>query len=364
MGEQVAPLQQKVFNAADRWKPNRKPDDSSTFIITGGAGFIGSAIAWMLNSHGIENILLVDHLGNDPYKWKNLRGITFSDILSPSDFLNRIQQTAFPEASTVIHMGACSATTERDAEYLVETNYRYSKRIGTWAIENGKRFLYASSAAIYGDGSRGFSDAPNLLPHFRPLNMYGYSKQLFDLHVLRHGWDAQCVGLRFFNIFGPNEYHKGAMRSMIFKSVQQIRGNGEVCLFKSTDPRYADGQQVRDFLYVKDAVDLIWLILQRPDINGIFNIGSGEPHTWNDLAKAVFSALDINPLIRYIDMPADIKGQYQSFTCADLNALNSALGSPWPSFAFRDAVRDYVTGYLSTGDFENLDFNHQNMETK
>lgn len=325
-------------------------------IVTGGAGFIGSAIVWMLNNRGISDILIADNLGTDPLKWKNLRGLQFQDICSPDQLLHRLAAPDMPSVSTVIHMGACSTTTEPDADYLLENNYRYSQRLGAWALQNNARFIYASSAAIYGDGSLGFSDDPELLPRLRPLNMYGYSKQLFDLYVIRSGWADRCVGLRFFNIFGPNEYHKGPMRSMVFKAVEQIRSTGEVALFKSTDPRFADGEQLRDFYYVKEAVELIWQIMQRPGLSGIYNVGNATTASWNQLIAAVFSALGRPPRIRYIDMPADLVGRYQNYTCADMAALEAALGHGIPPQDLTRSVYDYVAGYLSGDTPINLDF--------
>ena len=330
--------------------------DAPAFIITGGAGFIGSAIAWMLNKRGIDDILIVDTLGTGSAKWLNLRGLRFRDIWSPAELLARLDDPALAGVSAVIHMGACSATTEADADYLLENNYRYSQRLGTWALGQGKRFLYASSAAVYGDGSLGFSDDPELLPRLRPLNMYGYSKQLFDLHVMRSGWDTGCVGLRYFNIFGPNEYHKGSMLSMVFKAVQQIRLSGQVRLFKSTVEQFADGEQVRDFLYVKDAAEIVWQLLERPQLAGIFNVGSGTASSWNALAKAVFQAMERPADIRYIDMPEELRGRYQSCTAADMRSLKAALGGAVPARPLAEAVEDYVKGYLAGAEPRNFDF--------
>lgn len=331
-------------------------DLSKTIVITGGAGFIGSAVAWMLNGHGIDDLLIVDTLGHDPFKWKNLRGLRFREICAPDVFLEELTTGKHANVGAILHLGACSATTEQDADFLLENNYRYSMAVAEWAMAQGIRLFYASSAAIYGDGSLGFADDPALLPRLRPLNMYGYSKQLFDLQVQRRGWDSQCVGLRFFNIFGPNEYHKKSMRSMMYQAVQQIRTSGEVRLFKSTDPRFADGDQIRDFLYVKDTADSIWQLMQRPDISGIFNIGSGVESTWNQLATGVFAAMDREPVIRYIDMPQELVGRYQSYTCADTSALRRALGDEFVPKTLPDAIRDYVCHYLLGDEPAHLDW--------
>lgn len=331
-------------------------DSSQKIVITGGAGFIGSAVAWMLNLRGLDDLLIVDQPGCDPYKWKNLRGLRFRDIQSPQLFLERLQANDHSDIDVIIHLGACSATTEQDADFLLDNNYRYSQKLAAWALEHGKRFIYASSAAVYGDGNLGFSDDPELLPRLRPLNMYGYSKQLFDLYVQRNGWDSRCVGLRFFNIFGPNEYHKKSMRSMVYQAVQQIRSDGEVRLFKSTDSRFGDGEQVRDFYYVKDAVEVIWQLMQRPDVAGIYNVGSGAASTWNSLAEAVFQSMERQPSIRYIDMPQELVGRYQSYTCADISALSSALGCKAPCSTLSQAVHDYACGYLTSDEPTYLDF--------
>lgn len=316
-------------------------------IVTGGAGFIGSAIVWMLNRQGIDDILIVDDLKSDSYKWQNLIGLRFHDIWSREDFPFRLDSDELRDAKSLIHMGACSSTMEEDADYLLDNNYRYSVTLGEWALRRGVRYIYASSASVYGDGSLGFDDDPKLTERLRPLNKYAYSKQLFDLHVIRRGWYKDVVGLRFFNVYGPNEYHKGPMRSMVLKAVEQVRDKGSISLFKSTDQRFGDGDQVRDFLYVKDAVNVIWGLLQDATIGGIFNVGGGEPHTWNELARNVFTAMEREPDIRYFDMPAELIPRYQSYTCAEIARLKSALGDDNVYFRpFQEAVRDYVQAYL------------------
>lgn len=310
-------------------------------VLTGGAGFIGSCMLSALNAAGRNDVLIVDALRTGE-KWKNLVGHSFIDIVSKETFRERMIVGDVDAVDTVIHMGACSTTTERDADYLYDNNFRYSTEIAEFALEAGARFIYASSAATYGDGSRGYSDRETNL---RPLNMYGYSKHLFDGWVREQGIEDQVVGLKFFNVFGPNEYHKGAQASMIFKAVGQVKEEGVVKLFASNHPDYADGEQRRDFVYVKDAVDIMLTLMQRPDVNGIFNLGTGVARSWNDVAKAVFAAMGKEARIEYIPMPSSIAGQYQNFTQADMSTLASTL----PSVSFRsleDSIADYVTGHL------------------
>lgn len=310
-------------------------------ILTGGAGFIGSCMLSALNAAGRNDVLIVDALRTGE-KWKNLVGHSFIDIVSKETFRERMMVGDVDAVDTVIHMGACSTTTERDADYLYDNNFRYSTEIAEFALEVGARFIYASSAATYGDGSRGYSDRETNL---RPLNMYGYSKHLFDEWVRGQGIEDHVVGLKFFNVFGPNEYHKGAQASMIFKAVGQVKEEGVVKLFASDHPDYADGEQRRDFVYVKDVVDIMLTLMQRPDVNGIFNLGTGVARSWNDVANAVFAAMGKEPRIEYIPMPSSIAGQYQNFTQADMSTLASIL----PSVKFRsleDSIADYVTGHL------------------
>ena len=226
-------------------------------VVTGGAGFIGSAFVWKLNQQGIENIIIVDNLGTSE-KWKNLVNLRFLEYIHKDDFLQMIYADQVPfTARAIIHLGACSSTTERNADYLWRNNYLYTCRLADWAIRNGIRFIYASSAATYGDGARGFSDDDALTPTLKPINMYGYSKQVFDIWTLRRGAEKQIAGIKFFNVFGPNEYHKGDMTSVIFKAFHQIRATSQVRLFKSHRPEYADGGQLRDFVYIKDCIDVL-----------------------------------------------------------------------------------------------------------
>ncbi len=229
----------------------------SRILVTGGAGFIGSALIWDLNQRGVDDILVADFLGTDE-KWRNLSPLRFDDYLEADDLLRRVENDdpALADVELVFHLGACSATTERDAGYLVRNNFEYTKKLAQWALAHDARFVYASSAATYGDGAAGMSDLESDLHVFRPLNMYGYSKQMFDAYAARHGFLDGIVGLKYFNVYGPNEDHKGDMRSLVHKAYRQIVETGKVQLFKSHRPDYRDGEQQRDFLYVKDAVNL------------------------------------------------------------------------------------------------------------
>ena len=314
-------------------------------IVTGGAGFIGSALIAELNRRQISDILVVDELGTDR-KWKNLRNLSFADYVEKADFLELVIEDKLDSpVDVVFHLGACSDTTETNASCLVKNNYEYSKLLAQWATDADIRFIYASSAATYGDGSAGFSDDEEKIEVLRPLNMYGYSKQLFDMWARRAGLLSKIVGLKYFNVFGPNEYHKGDMMSFVVKAFEQIRTTGKVRLFKSYQPEYADGEQVRDFLYVKDAVNMTLFFFDNPYINGIFNIGTGETRTWNDLVIAVFVGMGRKPNIEYIEMPTSIRNQYQYFTQADLSKLRKA-GYSKQTTPLEDAIRDYIQNYL------------------
>ncbi len=320
---------------------------SSRILVTGGAGFIGSALVWELNRGGCENIVVADFLGTSE-KWKNLVPLRFADYVEADDLRPRLRDGSLGGFDFVFHLGACSATTETDAAYLIRNNFEFTKDLAAWSLANDARFVYASSAATYGDGSAGMSDAPdNSLEAFRPLNMYGYSKHLFDLYAKRNGWLERIVGLKYFNIFGPNEGHKGDMRSVVHKSHAQVLADGVIRLFKSYRPDYADGEQQRDFLYIKDAVAMT-LHLATTGESGLFNIGSGEAHTWNELARAIFAALGREPRIEMIAMPEALREKYQYFTLADIGKLR-ASGYEAAVTPLEEAVRDYVTRYLSPG---------------
>jgi len=317
-------------------------------IVTGGAGFIGSALIAGLNKKNITDILVVDRLGKD-LKWKNLQNLSFADYVEKDDFLELvIEEKLDSPVDAVFHLGACSDTTETNASYLIKNNYEYTKLLAQWATDADIRFIYASSAATYGNGSVGFRDDKQKIEVLRPLNMYGYSKHLFDLWARRAGLFDRIVGLKYFNVFGPNEYHKADMKSFIVKAFEQIKGTGKVRLFKSYQQEYADGGQMRDFLYVKDAVDMTLFFLDNPQLSGLFNIGTGEARTWNDLVDAVFVSMGAEPDIEYIDMPASIRNQYQYFTQADISKLQKA-GYSKQTTTLEDAIKDYVQNYLQKG---------------
>ena len=315
-------------------------------IVTGGAGFIGSNIVKGLNDMGEDRILIVDRLGKDA-KWQNLTDLQFLDYEHKDDFMVKLEQGLFDHGIwAVIHMGACSSTTEADADYLMANNYSYSRKIASrYAGRSNLRFIYASSAATYGDGSSGYCDEHEASPALRPLNMYGYSKQFFDLWALKTGFLTKAVGLKYFNVFGPNEYHKDTMRSVAIRAYLQAKKTGRIKLFKSYKPDYADGEQKRDFIYVKDAVKITLHFLEKPDLNGLFNAGTGNPRTFNDLAAAVFSALKIEPNIEYVDMPEGLEKRYQYYTAADADKLRES-GYASTFLPLEDAVEDYVLNYL------------------
>jgi len=318
-------------------------------IVTGGAGFIGSAFVWKLNQEGINNIIIVDRLGTSD-KWKNLVNLSFVDYVHKDDFLEMVDTDMVPfDVDAIVHMGACSSTTERDADYLWHNNYAYTKLMAEWALARDIRFIYASSAATYGDGKKGFSDNHKKIGDLKPINMYGYSKQVFDLWVLRRKLENKVAGIKFFNVFGPNEYHKGDMSSVIFKAFHQIKETGKVQLFKSYKKEYEDGGQMRDFVYVKDCVNVMWWLLKNRKANGIFNLGTGEARTWNDLIKAVFTAMKKKTNIEYIEMPEALRNQYQYFTQAEMKKLKDA-GCPVKFASLEDSVRDYVVNYLQKSD--------------
>jgi ADP-L-glycero-D-manno-heptose 6-epimerase len=331
-----------------------KPNDFSDarVLVTGGAGFIGSALVWALNRRGCENIVVCDRLGTDK-KWRNLTPLRFADYVEADTLLPRLQAGALGKFDLILHLGACSSTTERDAGYLIRNNYEFTRDLAAWALgqkSRGKktRFVYASSAATYGDGSAGMDDDDAGLDQLRPLNMYGYSKHLFDLHARRAGFLNQIAGLKYFNVFGPNEDHKGDMRSLVHKSFGQVQTEGVIRLFKSYRSDFRDGEQKRDFLYVKDAVAMTLHLAATPKANGLFNIGSGAARTWLDLARAVFIALNRKPNIQFIEMPDSIRQKYQYFTEANLGRLRAA-GYTAPVTSLEDAVGDYVRNYLVSG---------------
>jgi ADP-L-glycero-D-manno-heptose 6-epimerase len=314
-------------------------------LVTGGAGFIGSALVWELNRRGAENVVISDLLGHSE-KWRNLPPLQFADYLEADDLRPRLLDGSLGRFDLILHLGACSATTERDATYLIRNNFEYTKDLAAWSLKHEARFVYASSAATYGDGSHGMDDTEDDLGRFRPLNMYGYSKHMFDEYAQRHGWLLRIVGLKYFNVFGPNEDHKADMRSVVHKSYAQVLETGTINLFKSHRPDYADGEQKRDFLYVKDAVQMTLHLAETPAAEGLYNLGSGEAHTWNELARAIFAALGREPRLHYIDMPETLRDKYQYYTRAEIGKLR-AHGYDQPLTPLNEAVADYVQNYLA-----------------
>jgi len=314
-------------------------------VVTGGAGFIGSAVVWKLNERSINNIIIVDHLGESD-KWKNLNGLNFADIYHKDEFYDLFTNDELPfETEAVFHLGACSSTTEKDADYLLYNNYRYTQELAKFALNNNARFIYASSAATYGGGERGYTDDENEIEKLRPLNMYGYSKQLFDLWAKKEGMLNEIVGLKYFNVYGPNEYHKGDMRSVIHKAFGQIGKTGKVKLFKSYKDEYKDGEQLRDFIYIKDAVEMTLYFLEHKDKNGLFNIGTGSARSWNDLVFSIFNSMNKPINIEYIEMPEYLREKYQYFTQADLAKLRKT-GYTKEISSIEKGVEDYVKNYL------------------
>jgi ADP-L-glycero-D-manno-heptose 6-epimerase len=326
--------------------------ESGTIIVTGGAGLIGSATVWALNQRGFNDIIVVDHLESDE-KWRNLAPLKFRDYLDRDEF-HEIIRTGDPvlgsRVTHVFHLGACSATTEQDAGYLMRNNFGYTRDLAEWSLNSNARFVYASSAATYGDGTEGMEDLGFDIDRLRPLNAYGYSKQVFDQFARRTGLDRVSVGLKYFNIFGPNEHHKGEMRSVVNKAFHQIQESGRIGLFKSYHPDYEDGRQMRDFLYVKDAAEITIHLAESGEAQGLFNVGSGKAQTWLELAEAIFAALGEDPQIEFVEMPEHLKGKYQYYTCAKVAKLRS-IGYDREPIPLSESVRDYVVNYLIPGKY-------------
>ena len=316
-------------------------------VVTGGAGLIGSALIWGLNNRNIENIWLVDSQESNDEKNKNLAPLSFSRHLSPEDFRKLVRENSdeLSSISTIFHLGACSSTTETNEAYLDDNNLGYTRELCEWSLAHGVRFVYASSASTYGDGSLGMDDQDLDLAKFHPLNLYGWSKHKFDLLAKENQWLEHIVGLKYFNVYGPNEEHKGDMRSVVSKAYEQIASTGEMTLFKSYHPDYGDGEQMRDFLYVKDAVLMTIWLAESTWANGLFNLGNGQARTWLDLGHSIFSALGTDSNIRFIEMPEILRDKYQYFTEAKIDKLRHA-GYTNELFALEDAVKDYVTQYL------------------
>ena len=322
-------------------------DNKAWIVVTGGSGFIGSNVVKELNRRGEERILVVDELVSDD-RWKNLRGLKFEDIWLSGKFREAFRADQLPAVKAVYHLGACSATTETNANYLLDNNYQYTRELCEWCLKRAARFVYASSAATYGDGAQGYSDADAATPTLLPLNMYGMSKHLFDLWALRNGLLGKIAGLKYFNVYGPGEDHKGDMRSVIHKAYGQIREGGAVKLFKSYRPDYKHGEQVRDFVFVKDAVDMTLFCGENPKASGLFNCGTGQARSWNDLAQATFAAMKLEPRVEYIEMPPALRSKYQYFTQAEMGKIRAA-GYAQAFTSLEDGIREYVQGYLAKG---------------
>lgn len=316
------------------------------YIVTGGAGFIGSCVVRALNDAGIGDIVIVDNIASTD-KWMNMRNKHYLKYVNKRDFLEELP--SYKDVKAIIHMGACSSTTERDFDYLWNNNFEYTKTLWNYCAEKQISFIYASSAATYGGGEQGFDDCSDI-DLLRPLNGYGYSKQIFDQWVKHQAnvFPKQHVGLKFFNVYGPNEYFKGSMASMIFHGFNQIKSDGEIRLFKSANPDYADGGQLRDFVYVKDICSVILWLLENEQVSGLFNVGTGRAQSFRELAEATFHALGLEPNIRYIEMPEHLKNKYQYYTKAEMSKLREA-GYEKPFMDLEAGAKDYVTEHLSKG---------------
>ncbi|GHT39101.1 ADP-L-glycero-D-manno-heptose-6-epimerase [Endomicrobiia bacterium] len=308
-------------------------------ILTGGAGFIGSCFLWKLNQEGVKDILVVDHLDNSE-KWKNLIGKNYYDYIQKNDFFNTVISRQAQKPQAIVHLGACSSTALSDADYYIKNNYEYSKVLALWAFELRVPFVYASSAATYGNGELGYDDDISKIRNLSPLNMYGFSKHMFDLWLLNNNYTDRATGVKFFNVFGPNEYHKGDMCSMICKNFDDVLDKGIIKLFKSYNTNYPDGAQRRDFVYIKDVVNVLWFLLKNPSKTGIFNLGTGKSRTWNDIAKSMFIVAGKKVNMEYIDMPDSLKSKYQYFTEAKMDNLKG-IGYDKPFIELEDSVKDY-----------------------
>lgn len=316
-------------------------------IVTGGAGFIGSVLMAELNRLGFDDIILVDRIGEGE-KWKNLLGLKYQEYFQADEFFQACElEEMLEQTDFIFHLGACSSTTEKDMEYLMRNNVHFSKNLLAAAAEAKVPILYASSAATYGDGSQGYKDDHDVIGGLRPLNPYGYSKQLVDEWVLSH-YDKfnRWYGVKFFNVFGPNEYHKAEMRSIVHKTFEQIKSTGKVKLFKSHREGFNDGEQMRDFVYVRDVVKAMCAFMLNEEApNGIYNLGSGAANSFKAVAESCFKAMDVKTQIEYIDMPESLRNQYQYFTQASMDKFHRVF----PEFKFmtvEQAVEDYISNFL------------------
>lgn len=322
-------------------------------IVTGGGGFIGSVLAWALNEAGRADLVIVDKFGTDE-KWRNIAKRDFFEIVTIAALPGWLERHG-SEVDAVFHLGANSSTTERDADFVIETNLNASIALWRWCAAHGKKLIYASSAATYGDGTEGFDDAGGLakFKRLKPMNLYGWSKHAFDLWALRETAKGHApplwVGLKFFNVFGPNEYHKAEMMSLVAKNHAKIAAGEPIRLFKSHRPGIADGDQKRDFVYVKDCVAAVLWLWRHAKESGIYNIGSGEARSFRELMEATGAACGVAPKIDYVDTPPEIRSNYQYLTEAKLSRLRAA-GYNVPFTPLEEAVKDFVTGYLSQPD--------------
>jgi ADP-L-glycero-D-manno-heptose 6-epimerase len=327
----------------------------SMIIVTGGAGFIGSNLVEGLEAEGVGDIVICDILGTDD-KWRNVSKREIRDVVHPDRLFDYLKTHA-TQIQAIFHMGAISSTTEKDVDLIMDTNFVFSRRLWKWCARNKVRFIYASSAASYGDGAAGFEDDDSLeyLAKLNPLNPYGWSKHVFDRRVSRVVTDRleatppQYVGLKFFNVYGPNEYHKGGQKSVIAHLFPQIQAGASARLFKSYHPDYKDGGQLRDFIYVKDCVRVMLWLYHNPQISGLYNVGTGECRSFKDLAEATFAAMNKPAKITYIEMPDDLKEKYQYYTKANIDKLR-AVGYDLPFTSLEDGARDYVQNYLANTD--------------
>lgn len=320
-----------------------------TTVVTGGAGLIGSATIWGINNQNLKNVWLVDYMEQMSSKERNLKNLRFERTLEANEFRELVAQnnSELSDIKTIIHLGACSSTTETNQEYLNDNNFLYTSEICQWALESNIRFIYASSAATYGDGSLGMDDQEENIEKYDPLNLYAWSKHKFDLFAKERGWFDKITGLKYFNVYGPNEEHKGDMRSVVSKAYQQIVRTGKMSLFKSHRSEYRDGEQKRDFLYVKDAVQMTLWLAQNDSATGLFNLGNGLARTWLDLGNSVFSALRMKPNIEFVEMPENLMDKYQYFTQAKIHKLRDH-GFEQNLFSLEEGVSDYVRNYLAT----------------
>ncbi len=324
-------------------------------VITGGAGFIGSNLVAGLQDKGLNDLVVCDWLGNQD-KWQNLAKRELRDIIAPERLFEYLDKHA-GEIKAIFHMGAISSTVETDCDLIIDTNFYLSRELWKWCAEHGVRLIFASSAATYGDGEVGFTDFedPDNLSKLRPLNPYGWSKHLFDRRISRIVTDKsetcppQWAGLKFFNVYGPNEYHKGGQMSVACKLYPQVIAGAAAKLFKSHDPDYEDGGQLRDFIYVGDCVSVMLWLYDHPEVSGLFNVGTGKARSFKDLAEAVFKAVDMKPKIQYIDMPQELRGKYQYFTEANMTKLR-AVGYDKPFTELEEGVRQYVQDYMAAED--------------